>query len=469
MRQLTDNISIEMNFTKYFSNFFVIRTTMIIVLVLFGFLGSTLYSHNGKIEASPSTCRTESAQAVLANNCSNPVAGGLCGSSFYKDITFSQPYAVAPNVLVTINHISVGPSCAGGATDKAVCYPADITTTGFRLYCSGSPVSDGCGPGTNGYRTMGSANWVATDADASCGSLSGHGIVPTSCANNQGGLCAMGSFSKEITFSTPFSSTPSVLVAAENVSNQSGCVGGATDQVLCFPSAISTAGFTLNCSGSPFASCGTSEGFKSLATAGWLAVKNTNQCKTQSQHALQTAECPSGIVSGVCASVFRKTVTFPEPFTTIPKVTITPELITDSSGVSACAQGATDAYFCEARDITKTGFTALCSGSPQGNECGSSYEGYSTSAKFGYVAVDSNCLPENVTPACASDSDCGTSGFTGSLTCQNNDVYQNYKTYVCNNPGTSGAQCANSTASTLKQKCAGAQGCNSGGCFPEVW
>ncbi len=438
-------------------------------LVLFVFAGLVLYINNKQVtQASPSVCRVESKQAVLINSCSSPVAGGLCAGSFYKDIIFDQPYAIAPHVIVTPNHISES-ACAGGATDKIVCYPGNITTTGFRLYCSGSPVSDGCGAGTSGYSTPATANWMAVDADLSCGALSGHGITPTECANNQGGLCAMGSFSKQITFSTSFSSTPNVIVAPENVSNQGGCVGGATDQVLCFPSGITNSGFTLSCSGSPFASCGTSEGFKSLATAGWLAMENTNQCKVQSQHALQTAECPGGISNQTCASGFRKTVTFPQPFNTIPKVVVSPELITDSSGISACAQGASDAYKCEAINVTATGFTAVCWGSPQGAECGVVQEGYTTSAKFSYMAVDSNCLPVTTTPACTQNSDCGASGFTGALSCQNNDVYQGYKTYTCNNPGTASAQCSNSTNSQLKQMCAGAQGCNTGGCFPEVW
>lgn len=458
-----------MNLKRYFSKAIVFRVLTLTALVSVGFLGLAMYSQNGKIEASPSVCRTETHQAVLANSCASPAGGGTCATPFYKDITFSQPYAVAPNVLVTIHHISAGPSCAGGATDKALCYPSNITTTGFKLVCSGSPVSDACGTGTNGGYTMATANWIATDADASCNSLSGHGATPTVCSNNQGGLCALGTFSTQVNFTIPFTSTPEVLVAAENVSSQGGCVGGSTDQVLCFPSSISNTGFTLNCSGSPYASCGTSEGFKSLVTAGWLAKESTSQCKVQSQKGLQTAVCPSGVVSGTCATPFRKTVTFPQSFSTIPKVTISPELITDSSGVSQCAQGATDAYFCEARDITTTGFTALCSGSPQGVGCGSAYEGYHTSAKFSYMAVDSNCLPTTVTPACTQNADCGASGFTGSLTCQNNDVYQNYKTYTCNNPGIASASCTNSTASQLKQMCAGAQGCDAGGCFPETW
>ena len=384
-------------------------------------MGLALYSHNSQISASPSVCRVENKQAVLVNDCTNPIAGGLCAESFYKDITFDQPYAIAPHVIVTPNHISES-SCAGSTTDKVVCYPSNITATGFRLYCSGSPTNDDCGAGTNGYSTPATANWMATDASLSCGALSEHGITPTECTNNEDGLCAMGSFTKQITFPIPYLSTPNVIVTAENVSNQGACVGGVTDQILCFPSSIRTTGFTLNCSGSPLASCKTSEGFKSLATAGWLAMESTNQCKVQSQHALETAECPGEILNETCALGFRKAVVFPEPFSAAPKVIVSPELISDSSGVSKCAQGASDAYKCEAIDVTATGFTAICWGSPKADECGAAQEESTTSAKFSYMAVDSGCSLSSTIFSCARDLDC-----------------------------------------------AGAQACSAGGCYPEVW
>ena len=372
---------------------------------------------NDESNAAPTPqCRNEVQQGVLVNNCNSPAGNGLCTNAFYKDITFSQTYSAPPNVLVTINHITESPSCAGGATDKALCYPSNITTTGFRLNCGGSPVNDACGTGTNGYFTMATANWTAVESGAACKAQSGHGIVPQNCSDNQGGLCASGTFSTPITFSTPYASAPNVLVAAENVSNQAGCVGGATDQIECFPSGITTTGFTLNCSGSPYQSCGTSEGFKSLATAGWLATETTNQCRIQSQHLLMTNECPSGVINQTCAGGFRKTVTFPQAFGAAPKVIVSTELTTDSSGVSACAQGASDAYKCEAQNITATGFTAVCWGSPEGAECGAAQEGYTTSAKFGYMAIDGSCAQGNPPPTaqCSDGADNDGDGFIDS-------------------------------------------------------
>jgi len=54
---------------------------------------------------------------------------------------------------------------------------------------------------------------------------------------------------------------------------------------------------------------------------------------------------------------------------------------------------------------------------------------------------------------CYSNSDCGIDGWIGSLTCSNDDVFQDWRTYTCNNPGTSAASCSDSTAPTLKEDC----------------
>ncbi len=37
---------------------------------------------------------------------------------------------------------------------------------------------------------------------------------------------------------------------------------------------------------------------------------------------------------------------------------------------------------------------------------------------------------------CISNAQCGKDGYTGNNYCMNNDVYQDYKTFICNNPGT---------------------------------
>ncbi|MCX6798939.1 MAG: hypothetical protein NTW59_02460, partial [Candidatus Diapherotrites archaeon] len=68
----------------------------------------------------------------------------------------------------------------------------------------------------------------------------------------------------------------------------------------------------------------------------------------------------------------------------------------------------------------------------------------------------------NPVPACTKNSDCGTDGWTGSPTCSNGNVYQNYTTYTCNSPGTENAQCTNTTTPQQKETCT--NGCTNGTC-----
>jgi len=71
-----------------------------------------------------------------------------------------------------------------------------------------------------------------------------------------------------------------------------------------------------------------------------------------------------------------------------------------------------------------------------------------------------------VTPtvSCSSNSECGTSGYINSPYCQGGNVYQDYKTYTCNNPGTPQSTCSNSTAAQLKTTCSANQTCSNGSC-----
>ncbi|MCX6723362.1 MAG: hypothetical protein NT094_04870, partial [Candidatus Staskawiczbacteria bacterium] len=45
--------------------------------------------------------------------------------------------------------------------------------------------------------------------------------------------------------------------------------------------------------------------------------------------------------------------------------------------------------------------------------------------------------------ACSSNSNCGNNGLIDSPFCQSGNVYQNYKTYTCHNPGTASSSCTN--------------------------
>ena len=68
------------------------------------------------------------------------------------------------------------------------------------------------------------------------------------------------------------------------------------------------------------------------------------------------------------------------------------------------------------------------------------------------------------TGVCSTNSQCGTNGYTGSETCQGGNVWQNYTTYTCNNPGTASSTCTPSTVSQQKTVCGTNQTCSGGTC-----
>jgi len=67
--------------------------------------------------------------------------------------------------------------------------------------------------------------------------------------------------------------------------------------------------------------------------------------------------------------------------------------------------------------------------------------------------INSSCTHTPI--VCEQDSNCGTNGFIGNTFCKNGstDVFQDYISYTCNNPGTLLSYCSNSTEDSLKQDC----------------
>ncbi|MDO8486460.1 MAG: PKD domain-containing protein, partial [Candidatus Staskawiczbacteria bacterium] len=70
----------------------------------------------------------------------------------------------------------------------------------------------------------------------------------------------------------------------------------------------------------------------------------------------------------------------------------------------------------------------------------------------------------NINVACSTNSQCGANGYVGSPYCQGGDIYQNYRTYTCKNPGTANSTCSDSSAPQLKSSCTSGQTCSSGIC-----
>lgn len=64
---------------------------------------------------------------------------------------------------------------------------------------------------------------------------------------------------------------------------------------------------------------------------------------------------------------------------------------------------------------------------------------------------------------CYQDSDCGTDGYVGNKYCSGGDVYQDYRTWTCNNAGTISSSCSYSDTSTKMEEC-GTKDCVNGVC-----
>ncbi|MCX5707440.1 MAG: hypothetical protein NTY14_00425 [Candidatus Omnitrophica bacterium] len=67
----------------------------------------------------------------------------LCSGPWYMDVNFTVPFTNKVHVIVTLlstpdNAFS---PCAHNVTDRYIGYPSNITSTGFRLWASGSPLS----------------------------------------------------------------------------------------------------------------------------------------------------------------------------------------------------------------------------------------------------------------------------------------------------------------------------------------
>lgn len=331
----------------------------------------------------PQDLRVYSAHGVLPASCDGPTQDGLCNGPYYIDIVFPRPFDLPPHVLVTAEEVSDQAGCVGGATDKVVAYPANITPEGFRLYAYGSPWGGNCGA-FNGWASLARAGWMALEAGGPARDApvtSAHNVLGLDCEGvAEGGLCN-GAFYTDITFDTPYARPPHVIVAAENVSNQGGCVGGATDQVVARPANITERGFRLYVHGSPMQSCGGSEGWASRATAGYLVVPQGPQ--RASGHGVSPGLCTGELVGGLCGGGFYDDQRFAAPLLSAPHVITSGEIISSQAG---CVGGAMDKLSVYPTAIDATGFRLFARGSPVSGSCGA-FDAYGTRARAGYFAI----------------------------------------------------------------------------------
>lgn len=342
-------------------------------------------------------CHIEAQQNVLTTTCPGGQNGvPLCGSGpFNTTITFSRPFptGTVPHILVTPHNLSgvniTQSICSDGVVDKIICRPKDgsVTNTGFILECGGSPSKNACG--ANVY-VQATADWIAIDS--TCNTKSDHSVATVCSGGGANGSCPTLPY-KDITFPAgAFTTAPVVLVAPEKLSNTAPgeCPNGTTDKSTCYAQNITTNGFRLYCGGSPndLAGSCTGNGQYTAALAGWLAKEPSSVCRAINGEQTSTTCRGTTTAQGQCLGVIEGQVTFPGgAFSTTPIVQISPK---DVSTGPTCANGGTQGIFCEAKNISTTGFTFNCQGIAGGAGSSCTVRG-ATNASITYMAIDSGC------------------------------------------------------------------------------
>ena len=349
-----------------------------------------------QIENPPSdgACLMSQGQNVIPDTCTGTAQNGLCQTAWYKDIAFpADRFTVAPHVIVTARRVPSGTAgCSQGSTDHVVCKPEGISKAGFRLVCSGSPVKGAC-PGQDDWFSPAAADWTAIDKSSACGAQSGHNFKPSCTPTAANGFCNSGfGYKSTLTFPTAFADVPKIIATPEILSDQAGCVGGTTDTLLCRAEAPTTTGADVLCSGSPndrTASCGADNGKFSQGVAGWLAMPSRQNCRVEEGSAT-AVKCNSPLSGGTCPTPFEVTVPFSPAFTAPPVMLITPSQVSMAPVCQGNSTG-TDTVVCELVSVTKSEFTARCSGSFLTDACGAGTNRNYTSGKFSYLAIDAGC------------------------------------------------------------------------------
>ncbi|MCX6719900.1 MAG: hypothetical protein NTV36_02225, partial [Candidatus Staskawiczbacteria bacterium] len=78
----------------------------------------------------------------------------------------------------------------------------------------------------------------------------------------------------------------------------------------------------------------------------------------------------------------------------------------------------------------------------------------------GQTCSGGSCMSVN----CSTNSDCGTNGLIGDAFCKNGDVYKKFRTFTCNNAGTSNSSCSHSDADQKTTDCTTNQTCSGDHC-----
>ncbi len=141
--------------------------------------------------------------------------------------------------------------------------------------------------------------------------------------------------------------------------------------------------------------------------------------------------------------------------------------ITCSTNSQCGTNGIVGGPFCKGNNVYKHLTAWACSNAgTTASSCASAVtDQLLTTCAANQTCTNGSCST-NPAIACSTNSQCGTDGFTGVLSCQGNGVYQDYTTYTCNNSGLAASFCTHATATRLKTACTANQSCSGGSCMP---
>ena len=144
------------------------------------------------------------------------------------------------------------------------------------------------------------------------------------------------------------------------------------------------------------------------------------------------------------------------------KYNATPPVYICNSNSACGTSGLTGSPFCQYGNVYQNYITYTCNnpGTALSSCSNSTTAQLQTTCTGSQTCANGSCTAVT----CATNTACGTSGLTGSPFCQSGNVYQNYTTYTCNNPGTASSSCSNSTTAQLQTTCTGTQTCTNGSC-----
>jgi len=197
------------------------------------------------------------------------------------------------------------------------------------------------------------------------------------------------------------------------------------------------------------------------AYTGSLFCQSGNVYQNYKTYTCNNAGTPSSTCSNATTAKLKTTCTTNQ---TCSSGSCVDQEITCSSNSQCGTSGYTGSAFCSGGDVYKTYKTYTCNNAGTVNSTCSNTttDKLFTNCGSSQTCSNGSCVDEDI--ACSSNSDCGSSGYTGSAFCSGNDVYKLYKTYTCNNAGSSNSYCSNSTSNKLITDCGTNQTCSNGSC-----